>query len=335
MATQWIDFGALKEAADFTAILAHYDIKARRTGVQLSARCPFHEDAKPSLKVNLDKRAFHCFGCGAKGNPLDFVQRMEGGSLREAAETLAAICNIPLPQTEPPTAASRSPKDSREPRQKTKAPSRPERGQQPSERQQEAVNPPLTFELKLDPEHPYLAERGLAPDVIAAFGLGHCARGMMTGRVCIPIRNTEGELVAYAGRWAGPDDAIPDGEDKYKLPPKFRKAAVVFNLHRVADADHLIVVEGYFSVFRLHALEAPAVALMGRDLSDAQIALLSQSGATRLTLMLDGDEPGRTAAESILPRLARSFFVRVVNLPDGFQPDTVDEDLIATLLELA
>ena len=74
---------------------------------------------------------------------------------------------------------------------------------------------------------------------------------------------------------------------------------------------------------------------MGRDLSDEQIALLTQSGATRLTLMLDGDEPGRTAAESFLPRLARSFFVRLAELPEGEQPDTVAEDLLTTLLERA
>jgi CHC2 zinc finger len=46
--------------------------------------------------VNLEKRAFHCFGCGAKGNVLDFVARMENAPLTAAAAKLAEICAIPL-----------------------------------------------------------------------------------------------------------------------------------------------------------------------------------------------------------------------------------------------
>ena len=48
-------------------------------------------------------------------------------------------------------------------------------------------NRPLTFTLKLDPEHPYLAERGLATETIADFGLGYCSR-RANKRIKIPRR---------------------------------------------------------------------------------------------------------------------------------------------------
>jgi DNA primase len=71
---------------------------------------------------------------------------------------------------------------------------------------------------------------------------------MMHGRVVIPIRNSTGELVAYAGR------AVNECGPKYKLPIGFRKSLEVYNLHRAATAssDRVIVVEGYFDCLRVH-----------------------------------------------------------------------------------
>jgi DNA primase len=67
---------------------------------------------------------------------------------------------------------------------------------------------------------------------------------------------------------------------------------------------------------------------MGRVLSTEQETLLIESGVRMLTLLLDGDRPGREATERLLPRLATDFFVRVVRLPDGAQPDTVPEQFL-------
>ena len=62
------------------------------------------------------------------------------------------------------------------------------------------VNTPLTFALKLDPSHPYVEQRIESPAIVEHFGVGYCSRGSMKGRVCIPIHNVDGELVANAGR---------------------------------------------------------------------------------------------------------------------------------------
>src|SRR3712207_134942 len=115
------------------------------------------------------------------------------------------------------------------------------------------------------------------------FGLGYCARGLMAGRVCIPIQNWEGYTVAYAGRWVGPEEDLPEGKGKYELPSGFRKELELFNLHRVLDCKHLVVVEGFFGAIRLHGLRFPAVALMGTSISEAQLELLAHTNARHVT----------------------------------------------------
>jgi len=345
----YIDFAYVKEYASFERVIAWYNLKLFGTGTQRSVLCPFHRERKASCKIDLDRNIFHCFGCETKGNVLEFVARMEGDEddLRGAAIKIAEVCEIAL-------APPRSPAPRRQPGRPARrrraaevwaegaaAPQKPSStsaarlandnalapdGTVPDG----AINPPLTFALKLDPAHPYLAARGLSPATIAAFGLGHCARGVMAGRICIPIHDAAGQLVAYAGRWPGDD--LPEGEERYRLPAKFHKSAVLFNLHRVPEGEHLVLVEGYWSAIRLHALRLPAAALMGWSASAEQLALLRDRGVRFLTLLLDGDDAGRRGRERVLPELAQSFFVRAPLLPDGQKPDTLPEPLLRQLV---
>ncbi len=309
--TAWRLFLArVKEEASFEQILDHYSVRSRGAGVKRMALCPFHDDTKPSCSIHLERKLFYCFGCGAKGSVLDFVALIENVSIQEAAERIEQICRVPsdaaVPQRRADTQSGRDHDQS----------DRPLR--------------PLPFRLTLDPSHPYLAARGIDPELAAEFGLGYCSRGTMRGRICIPIHDKRGALVAYAGRWAS--DELPEEVPKYHLPRGFEKRQVLFGLHRAAGAEHLVLVEGYWSVLRLHALGMPSVALMGRTLSSEQETLLIEAGVRMLTLMLDGDGPGRAATGELLPRLAASFFVRVVSLPDGAEPDTVPEQFLLKAL---
>ena len=316
MTTRTIDFSLVKEQASFSTILKRYRIAHSNRRGQVTVLCPFHDDKRPSLSVNFERNLFQCFGCPAKGSVLDFVSQMEKTSIPEAARIVADICGLPINGNVP--ASVRRPKRQNGRRNKPK----------------EVGNKLLGFTILLDPKHPYLTKRGLTPALIEEFGLGYSRSHIhMSGRVCIPIHSVEGNLVAYAGRWASDD--VPGKTAKYLLPRGFKKSEVLFNLHRVASADHVVLVEGYWSVFRLHALGIPAVALMGRTLSEAQEELLACSNAKLLTLLLDGDEPGREAAQAILPRLAGNSFVYHAELPEGEQPDTVDEKELRRLLWLS
>lgn len=81
-------FEAVKEGVTTRQAAEMYGIRANRGGM---ARCPFHDDRNPSMK--LDKR-FHCFGCQADGDVIDFVARLDGLGPKEAAEKLAADFGI-------------------------------------------------------------------------------------------------------------------------------------------------------------------------------------------------------------------------------------------------
>lgn len=342
---QRINFDDLKARADFRAVLVHYGLALVGQGDQAKVLCPFHDDERPSCSVNLAKGLWHCFrGCGA-GNVLDFVHKMETRdgatvSLRQAGLRLAEISGLNLGT---PMAVSGRPEPRRASSAKETAHSR-SNGQNGSSGRSKrcgeametepTVNKPLGFRLTLEPDHPYLRERGISPDVLARFGLGFCAYGGMTGRLCIPIENAEGKLVAYAGRWAGEPADLPEGEEKYKLPKGFHKSVELFNLHRVKACRHLYLVEGYFGAMRLHAERVPAVALMGSSISDAQVALLREHcpALRHVSVMLDGDEAGRNASEAVASRLARHWWTRIVALPEGTQPDTVELEVLSGLL---
>lgn len=313
----WVDFRQIKQSVTFEQVLAHYGISLKPAkGDELLGLCPFHEDTKPSFRVNTKKRVFHCFGCDAKGNVLDFVVRKEGVTIKKAAllvsewfgigrEEIGAV-NANLSPSESSTKPDTAPREPIEP------------------------NKPLKFTLKLQHDHPYLRARGIEPNVAETFGVGFSDRGMMKDRIAIPIHDADGQLVAYAGRWVSGE--LPAGEEKYKLPPGFKKSLVLYNLHRVKGQGQLVLVEGFFSTMRLHTLGVPAVGLMGRSLSAEQERLLQESGVKSLVLMLDGDPPGREAQAALLGRLVRKFSVRAAELPDGTEPDTVEEKVLREVL---
>lgn len=342
-----VDFELLKNSADFRTVLTHYGLIAAGTGDQARLRCPFHDDTRPSCSVNFSKRVFHCFSCGAAGNVLDFVHRMENRdgavvSLREAGLRLAQMCEIslePKVTVRAPKACRATPNAGATVTSTNQAAGHALEGSdkridQKAQAAKVERNKPLSFQLTLDPEHPYLRGR-VPPEFIEVFGLGYASRGLMAGRVCIPIHNADGELVAYAGRWAEAAE-LPEGQEKYKLPPGFHKQLELFNLHRVKESRHLVVVEGFFSAIRLYGLDVPAVALMGTALSEEQLTLLQKRcpNLKAVTVLLDGDAAGRTATLSIVPRLARHWWTRTAELPDGAQPDTIPHEVLARLLHL-
>ena len=165
------------------------------------------------------------------------------------------------------------------------------------------------------------------------FEIGYCTRGMMRGRIAIPIHDQEGILVGYAGRAISAELAKEKG--KYRFPSNeqgFYKSHLVFNLHRAKDKGPLIVVEGFFDCMAVHqAGFENVVALMGSSLS-AEQELLLLGHSDRLALMLDGDEAGTKCKRDIWQRLVRKAYIRDIHLEDGEQPDTIPADRIRELL---
>ncbi len=339
--SRFVDFKAVKAAVSMLQVLEHYGLAEsfKHTGHSLSGACPLHQGQnRTQFRVSLEKNCWNCFGaCQSGGNVLDFVARKENVTLREAALLLCEW--FQLPASEKPTWPARDAGEPPTPEAPPKAERRPKatKAKVPSA-DEDGPNKPLGFTLQnLDTEHPYLTERGLSAETIVEFGLGYCHKGSMTGRIVVPIHNAEGQLVAYAGRWPGtpPDEDTP----KYKLPPGFRKAQEVFNLHRAMrepDDTPLIIVEGFFDCMRLWQQGVRrVVALMGCTLSSAQEELLTRATTqhTCVIVMLDEDEAGRTGRMEILARLASKMFVRIFRFErEGQQPDALTEEQIEELL---
>jgi DNA primase len=301
----WVDYKEIKEKVTLGMVLTRYGLlsEMKSSGNGLTGCCPIHKGSNPRQFVaDLKRNIFHCFGdCKGGGNVLDFVARMESVAVRQAALLLKDWFLLGSPGE-----TGKAEEEKKPPKKEAEA-----------ECETGAVNPPLKFELKnLKRDHPFFDERGILPAVVKYFGLGFCTKGLMKDRIVIPIHNEKGELVAYCGRAVTPEQTEEEG--KYKLPPKFVKSAVVYNLNRQDPAAaRLILVESFLSVFKLHELGFPqAVALMGSELSAEQerliVEFLGRKG--QVILMFDADESGRSCAEDCLKRLSRKVFVRVFDI---------------------
>ena len=120
----------------------------------------------------------------------------------------------------------------------------------------------------------------------------------MRGRVVIPIHDEHGQLLAYAGR--SMDGSWP----RCRFPAGFAKSRVLFNFHRAAAApcDTVVVVEGFFDCMRV-----------------------TQARFASVVVLLDGDEAGRKARGRVAGGLQDQCAVRVIELPEGAQPDQLPD----------
>lgn len=187
---------------------------------------------------------------------------------------------------------------------------------------------PLRFRLNLDPEAPYLRQRGLTGETMARYGLGLCSRGVLKDYVAIPVygfpRAAGENPVAYLGRWPGEDFDEAAGRPRYKWPEGFAKSRVIYGLAEALESTEgkpLIVVEGPFKVYHLvQAGFTNVIAIFGASLSEEQARVLIETGRPVL-LLFDGDEAGRLGARAAVEQLVAHAFVRAVHLPPEVQPD--------------
>ena len=311
----WVSYSEVKATVSLESVLRHYGVDwLRRSGVNQSrGRCPIHQgQGREAFHVNRVRNLFHCFACGAGGNVLDFVAAMEDCSIREAALLVRQLGGADAVAVAP-----RCPSPS---------------GQTQLVTKKREVNPLLSFTLSVDGSHPYLTGRGVDRQVADHFGIGYFrGRGLMSGRIAIPIHDRRGRLVAYCGR------AVNGRSPRYRFPVAFQKALELFNYHRAAatGSDSVVVVEGFFDCLRVHQAGVPAVvALMGARLSEEQRKLLEERFA-RITLLLDGDPTGRAATVRIASQMRPACVVHELILPPGLQPDQMLSDQIRRALATA
>ena len=314
------DFRSIKQRIPIDGVLARYGVKLRPVGPHtLCGPCPLpthtSRQSRDSFSVNLARQVWSCHSASCiaardgrlGGHVIDLVAILERCSLRQAGIRLQDWFGVFA--SDPALRRPRRPA-----RQSTSA----------------EPNRPLGFALQgIDTGHPYLTHRGISTATARLFGVGmYRGAGFLAGRVVIPIRDENSNLVAYAGR------AVNGEVPKYRFPAGFRKSQVLFNLDRAMQMDRhsVIIVEGFFDALKVYQAGHPAVvALMGSSFSQRQSDLLVSHFAS-VTLLLDGDQPGRRAAHAIATSLASQMSVHQVALPSSAQPDQLSSAEIHLLL---
>jgi 5S rRNA maturation endonuclease (ribonuclease M5) len=331
--SQWVDFRVLKQNISIERVLASYRVALQRVGQnQLRGACPLpthgSERSRQSFSVDTAKNVWTCHsasGCELRqgrvgGNVLDLVG-LAGGVHDSGCRAAPARPGMRLARQNLPARAT---------------------GFKRELQQQQSGSTAATDVLSGLRWHPYLEQRGVHRSTklsilalvaaAARFGVGcYGGSGFLRQRIVFPIHDSQGRLVAYAGR------SIDDSEPRYLFPPGFRKSQVVFNLqHAMQEAAQCaIVVEGFFDCLRVHqAGYRNVVALMGVSLSEMQEKILLER-FPQLVLMLDGDEAGRRASQQLVGRLAGKVAVAVTEMASGRQPDQLSSEEVQRVLQTA
>jgi DNA primase len=298
-----LEFKRLKAMVSIELVLAHCGLDAhmRTTGNRLVGPCPVHGGDNPrAFVVNRESNTWYCFTrCSAGGDVVELVRRLKHCDYADAARHLAALVGRSAPRPPPSTLAS------------TRADFRP-----------------FTRLLPLDPDHRFLAHKGIRPATARRFQAGiYHGPGFLQGCAAVRIHDTNGRPLGYAGRRL--DSRLTAQFGKWKLPPRLPKSRLLYNFHRVAHncSYGIVIVEGPWDVMRLQQLHVPAVALLGTAISSHHIRLIR--AIPTVSLLLDGDAAGRTAAARIRHLLPNATDVHVIHLPDGIDPDDLSDKKLA------
>lgn len=323
-------------------------VPLKKQGKNHHACCPFHNEKTPSFTVNGDKQFYHCFGCGAHGNAIDFLMNYDRLDFVETIEELATMHGLEIPYE----TGNSSNQIERNQRQNLY-----QLMDEINQFYQHLLNKSDSQSAKQ-----YLIQRGLSDEVIYRFSIGFApsgwdnllkhfakhadsheqldAAGMLATnnngrtydrfreRIMFPIRDRRGRVVAFGGRVL--DDTLP----KYLNSPEteiFHKGRQLYGLYEATQNNlalsKLLVVEGYMDVVALAQFGINyAVASLGTSTTAEHIQLLFRTTDT-VICCYDGDKAGREAAgrtlETALPYLSDGRQLQFMFLPDGEDPDSL------------
>ena len=324
---------------DLVALAGSY-IQLKKAGSNWVGLCPFHSENSPSFTVfGGGQEGFYCFGCGAGGDAISFVKRIENLEYPEAVELLAARAGIDIP--EDASAARRGPDRSRIREMNREAAvffhnclmQSPQAAEAREYLAKRKIGTPAIrhFYLGYNPAGGYalrdhLASKGYTPEeMTAGFLCGRNQGGRLydyfRDRVMFPIVDTSRNIVAFGGRVMG------DIKPKYlntSDTPAFNKSKTLFALNYAKDfcSDSLILCEGYMDVISMHqAGFQNAVATLGTAITEEHARIISRY-TKKVILSYDSDEAGVAATAKAMKRLgAVGVEVRVLRIEGAKDPD--------------
>ncbi|MBN2526970.1 MAG: toprim domain-containing protein [Deltaproteobacteria bacterium] len=334
--TPWLDADEIKTKVSIKDVLEKYNLYPHMTqkGNRISGKSIVMPGVDLYFSADLEKNIWNDFAGkpdGIPGNVIGLVQVLEKCSFREALVILHREFIAKTLETS-----------------ETSEVGGEERKSSDEEKNASTENEPFGRELKGRTNIPSLLEKGIKEEASKSFGVVYCTSGLMKGRVAFPIRNTTGEVVAYAGRAVKSADEKNNG--KYKLPNGFVKGKEIFNIDRLVHEPAtrkavkdfgIIVTVGFTDVMKLVQEGFPnTISIMGHEMSEEQRKLLlspSINPTRRLTLFFDNDELGNSSKRQIAASLIHEGFVRYANWLgyDGntVSPAELDKDALTAILK--
>ncbi|MCP3982696.1 MAG: DNA primase [bacterium] len=334
----------VRSAGDIVRVVSDY-VPLKQAGSRMKGLCPFHQEKTPSFSVDPTNQLFYCFGCQTGGDLFKFVQLYEKVGFGEAIEILAKRFAVPLPKAarvaEGPSDRARAICSTAE-TFFAKLLADPEAGKKcRAYLEQRGLSDEVRERLRIgySPDgweglHRHLQSKGYKSDDIQTAGLilsrksgqGHYDR--FRDRLIFPIRDIQGRTIAFGGRTLADDDA------KYINSPEtpaYTKGEHLYGLDQARESirreGFAVVVEGYLDLAAVVGAGCEnVVASLGTAFTPAQARLLARY-TERVVVSYDGDSAGaKAAARSLDLLLHQGFDVRVVELPEGQDPDDFIRD---------
>ncbi len=322
---------------DIEGVVSSY-VSMKRRGRNLVGLCPFHGEKTASFNLYPETASFYCFGCGAGGDVITFIKRIENLDYMDAIRFLAD------------RAGMRMPENRQENDQTSRLRLRILEANREAARLYHATLYRPEGKVALD----YYRSRGYTDATIRHFGLGFAppgwdyllkalrakgfkdeelvaaflaARGKNGGaydvfrnRAMIPIIDIRGNVVGFGGR------VLDDSKPKYintEGTLAFNKSRNLFALNFAKNTGReLNLCEGYMDVIAMHqAGFTNTVAALGTAFPEEQIQLIARY-ADKINLIFDADGAGQKATQRAIDNLRKTGLdVKVVTIPDGKDPD--------------
>lgn len=328
----------IKNSNDIVDVISQY-VNLKRSGRNFFGLCPFHKEKSPSFSVSPDKQIFHCFGCGAGGNVIHFISKIENADFKEAIGILANRAGIELPTLN-------NYEDNKTALLKSKV---YEINQIAAEFYHQNLYKPTSkigqeyikkrkldnrtlksfligYSGNFDELYRILKQKGFTEEEILASSLVNKTDDgkyidRFRKRVMFPIQDTRNKVIAFGGR------VTDDSKPKYINSPEnivYSKGRHLFGLNvaKRGELKNIIIVEGYMDAISLYQRGITnVVASLGTALTEAQGRLLRRY-SERVTIGYDSDGAGQSATLRGLEILQNiGCDVRILQISGAKDPD--------------
>lgn len=342
----------LRTACPIETVMGSY-VNLIRRGRTYVCSCPFHSEKTPSCTIYPEQQSFYCYGCGAGGDAISFIRRIENLTFMEAVEMLAKRCGLAIPENKEEAKRSQARARTFEINRltanfyfknltgsnKTGLAYFAKRNLSPATIKKYALGfAPDAWDVLAK----YLLSKGFTEEELITAGVCHRSQkgsiyDVFRNRVIFPIVDTRGNVIGFGGRVM--DDSTPKYLNTAQTPV-FDKGRNLFSLNFAKDSSSniLILAEGYMDVIAINqAGFSNVVATLGTAITADQARIISRY-ASEVIIAYDSDDAGQKATKKAIAHFNEvGLSARILHIENAKDPDeyirTFGADRFRLLLE--